>query len=122
MSSVNMSSLVKKGLEQTAIEKVKVIDVVGVSCNGGTRSCTAHHTCGDAVVVSDKLYCSWEIQPMEADPNENEEVVKVFKIETDESGRGLATCHIGYIPRRYFLDSIKLCSTKCTFASKKIYA
>jgi hypothetical protein len=36
MSSVNMSSLVKKGLEQTAIEKVKVIDVVGVSCNGGT--------------------------------------------------------------------------------------
>lgn len=97
-----MSLLVKKGLEQTAIEKVKVIDVVGVSCNGGTRSCTAHHTCGDAVVVSDKLYCSWEIQPMEADPNENEEVVKVFKIETDESGRGLATCHVGYIPRWYF--------------------
>jgi hypothetical protein len=68
----------KKKIEK-AFANLNVVDVVGVSSNAGTRSCAAHNTCGDSVVVSDKLYCSWEIQRREDNPKEEEEVIFLYK-------------------------------------------
>jgi hypothetical protein len=93
LSKQNQDTDLKK-----AFAELNVIDVVGVSNNGGGRFCTTHQTCGDSVVVSNKLYCVWKVQPNNDNPKLMEEVVKVYKIDDD----GLARCHVGYLPRRYF--------------------
>jgi hypothetical protein len=85
------------------------IDVVGVDSELNGRSCSLHPCCGHTILIGDKLVCSWGVStapkrwqqktPLKKVPEEElEEHVKVFKVGTD----GLASCHVGYLPRRLF--------------------
>jgi hypothetical protein len=85
------------------------IDVVGVDSELNGRSCSLHPCCGHTILIGDKLVCSWGVAAapkqwqlktaLKKVPEEElEEHVKVYKIGTD----GLASCHVGYLPRRLF--------------------
>ena len=91
--SQSMSSVQSK----KEFSKITHVDVVGVSNNGNGRSCSIHGVCGDSVRLTDKLYCDWKIQYF-PEKKQSEEVVRVLKINDN----GLAVCHVGYIPTRYF--------------------
>ena len=86
------------------------IDVVGVDSELNGRSCSTHPCCGHTIVVGDKLVCNWGVAvtpkkwqlktllKKNATEEEIEEHVKVHKIDNN----GLATCHVGYLPKRLF--------------------
>ena len=76
------------------------IEVNGLDHGSHGRSCTAHDVCGYTVRISDKLYCEWGVQEINNRPPED--VVFVRRIIPFGEGKGLASCHVGYIPRRYF--------------------
>jgi hypothetical protein len=85
------------------------IDVVGVDSEINGRSCSLHPCCGHSLYIGDKLVCSWGVASApkrwqlktslkKTNDEEIEEYVKVFKVGTD----GLASCHVGFLPRRLF--------------------
>lgn len=48
-----------------SVDKLTVIDVLGVDSNTNGRMCNQHETCGHHVRVNDVLYCSWELQKVD---------------------------------------------------------
>jgi hypothetical protein len=87
----------------------KTIEVVGVDSELNGRSCAVHPCCGHTIVIGDKLVCTWGVATapkrwqlktaLKKAPEEDiEEHVKVHKLDST----GLATCLVGYLPRRLF--------------------
>jgi hypothetical protein len=95
--------------------EILFVDVVGVDCGLGGRSCNQHMCCGHSIQIGDKLVCKWNVgivpQKWRAKPPPNEEgvvemeeQVKVYKLIED----GLVSCQIGYLPRRLFKQKAAL--------------
>jgi hypothetical protein len=76
-------------------DEVQGVDVIGVDNGMNERNCTQHPICGHLVKEGDKLFCKWEVQKFEED-EEPQGCIQVFKVGLD----GLATCHVGYLPKR----------------------
>jgi hypothetical protein len=76
-----------------------VLDICGLSENDHGRACNRHGTCGHFVQLKDVLYCKNELQDING---ELRDVVKVYMVNVLT---GLAACHVGYIPERYFFLS-----------------
>ena len=62
------------------------VDVCGVESGTDRRNCCVHDVCGSVVAANDKLNCQWAIQSIHT--NEGEEVVKVFRINSQGEGKG----------------------------------
>lgn len=79
-----------------ALSELTVLDVIGVDNESDGRSCTSHAICGHFVTINSILVCKWAVQEFGEGP---EECVQVWRVSPQD---GLANCHVGYIPRRYF--------------------
>jgi hypothetical protein len=79
-----------------------VLDIRDLSESDHGRACKHHGTCGHFVQLKDVLYCKNELQDING---ELSDVVKVYKVNVLT---GLAACHVGYIPERYFFLSSRV--------------
>jgi hypothetical protein len=76
-----------------------VLDICGLDEGDHGRVCINHGKCGHFDQLKDVLYCKNELQNFNGQICD---VVKVFKVNTLT---GQASCHVGYVPERYFFLS-----------------
>jgi len=87
----------------------QIVEIVGVNCGDGTRSCATHEVCGHFLDLGMLLFLVKEVQendhPRESTveiPQEQphshhlQVVVKAYRIAPD----GKPMCHVGFLPRR----------------------
>jgi hypothetical protein len=72
------------------------LDICGVDKDDYGRTCRRHYTCGHFLDVKDILCCKNVMQLIKGVVSD---VVKVNKVNNKT---GLASCHVGYVPERYF--------------------
>jgi hypothetical protein len=84
------------GALELAFNALEQMEVVGLESSSDGRSCNQHLCCGQYIRKNDKLVCQWQMQAINS--NTPEAVVQVYALNND----GLPSCHVGYIPKRYF--------------------
>jgi hypothetical protein len=83
-------------LTDRILSKEIVLDINGLETSDHGRSCIWHGTCGHFAQLKDVLFCKNVLQEING---EICDVVMVFKVNILT---GLASCHVGYVPDRYF--------------------